>query len=236
MNFDFVKRVIESRNYEIARDVMAQETRRLGADYFAVAQLPRPHSSVNRGIFPRYITNAPQDMLEVYQGSPNSFCKAIELLQEGRDWYFWWTKAGLPTESPNSILMRQFGVKEGVSLVDSGFIYDTALAFFTTSLAPNVFREKMQVHLGRIREEVRVVAPLTHGIEDLMRPPIVPGLTPRIRTIMRLKVDGLTDEEIADQLCVQPDTVKKALRRFRQRLQVNNTVELTHLLTRLNVI
>ena len=75
----------------------------------------------------------------------------------------------------------------------------------------------------RIIEELPLQAPPTvHRVDD-------PSLSARENTILHLVVEGLSNREIAERLCISSKTVSNHMALLKSKLDVSSQAELVHL-------
>jgi DNA-binding NarL/FixJ family response regulator len=75
---------------------------------------------------------------------------------------------------------------------------------------------------GRVLTEFARAEPMPATADE----PEMPTLTARQREVLELAAQGLTNKEIAEQLCVSVETVKSHISQILKRLQVHSRHEL----------
>lgn len=212
-----------------AMNSMAQQ---LGAARFAYTQLPEAYDLLKCGVYPRMLTNYPDHILaEANRESRSPFSYAVRALTFQKPVFF--SDAITPEELYFWKLSISHGLPEGVVIPIKGTT-DAVLVFIfdrpTSKDWVRTYYDSPMVKLGQMIHLAII------GNPSLCSPFVVPGLTPRVKQILRLKVWGYTNEKAAEQLGVKPDTVKKALRRFSDRMGGLSTTELVYHMTKLGML
>lgn len=203
-----------------------------GAERFGYVQLPKPFSLLERGVRPRMLSNYPdhimRDYLRVAKKPFSMIMKAITTRQP-----VFFTDALTPEEVLFQRLGQQSGFQDGVIIP----IRDTEDAVFCFAFRQPINRRWVDERYSRSMATLSMLVHMgIQGRQSLCPEFQVPGFTPRIKQILSLKARGLTNEQVAQILGVKPDTIKKAIRRFSERLGGLSTVELVHHMTKLGMI
>lgn len=208
-------------------------TQKMSASRFAYVRLPTPFNMLLYGVYPRVLTNFPDHIVREYIAyAQNPFSMVVKALETGQPCLF--SDGVLSEEIQFYKDMQNAGFTNGIIFPilndskDSAFLY-----FFNHS----VDKSWIYQHIGRpMSILVELVDMAITGNTELCPQFVVPGLTDRVSVIMRYKAQGLTNQEIADELGVQPDSIKKAIKRFSERLGGLSTIELVYRLTKMGIL
>lgn len=211
---------------------MNRLAQRLGAARFAYVLLPKPFHLLKRGVYPRVLTNFPDHIIQSYMSyAREPFSLVIRAVSLRRPVYF--SDDITPEEVYFRRLSAMAGLPEGVIIPIEG-TDNAALAY---AFSKPISRDWVQAHrYGSIALTGKLVHMAVMGRPELCPPFVVPGLTDRVREILQLKVQGLTNEEVACRLGIKQDTVKKALQRLSSRLKGLSTMEIVYHLGKMDML
>lgn len=211
---------------------LAGLTEQIGADRFAYMQLPIPFDLMNVGVKPRTLTNYPDYILSEYlRSAKRPFNMAVRALTSRKPVFF--SDALAPEEVLFRRISAEYGYRDGVIIP----IADADDAVFCFAFRRPISRDWVEENFER---SMNCLAMLVHmgiqGRKSLCPPFQVPGFTERVREVLALKTKGLTNEEVATALGVKPDTIKKTIRRFSERLGGLSTTELVYHMAKLGML
>lgn len=207
-------------------------TLQLGAARFGYVQLPSPRCLLRNGVVPRLLTNFPDYITQEYlKRAEYPFSQVIRALMMEHPVFF--SDCKRSEEVYFNQLCRQSGFSDGIVFPIQNAQHAAFVYFFDKPVDKSWVSGYLDTPMANIAELVHMaILARPHLCPDFG----IPGLTPRIREVMDLKARGYTNESVAESLGVKPDTIKKTIRRFSDRLGGRSTAELIYHLTKLGMI
>lgn len=203
----------------------------LGASRFGYIEIPHAPDLMRFGVRPRLLTNFPSYLIDNYvEQAKEPFSQVIRAIQEDRPHFS--RDALLVEEEYFWLESKKVGYVDGlicpIPHARAAFCY--AFDRIDYSRWPMAHYES---ELGSIAAKLHWAA-CRHN--SIVPPFTVPGYTQRIRRIFELKANGRTNEEIGRMLKIRPESVKKAIGRFCQRLGGISTYEAIYHLTKMDLL
>jgi DNA-binding CsgD family transcriptional regulator len=203
-----------------------------GAARIAYVQLPMPLSLLQYGVYPRVVTTFPEYIVKEHLRLASSPFNMAELaVTTGKPVFF--DQAESAEELHFVKLLSDAGLSHGIFTP----IPNTESACMVYAFNNNPSRAWMLENFEIEMQDVAVVTHMTVAAKTSVCPAFkVPGFTPRVEQLLRLKIAGYTGEAAARELGIKHDTVKKMLKRASDRLGGVSTTQLIYHLTKLGVL
>jgi len=227
-----LRQIMECKNQGEMLRVLSLIAKDQGAARIGYVQLPTPLSFLQHGVYPRMVINFPEHILKDYLRRAYSPFSMVKLAVVERQPVFF-DQAKSEEELYFVDLMSNAGFDHGVLVP----IPKTESACMVYAFNNNPSRAWMLENFEIEMQDVAVVTHMTISANTEACPAFkVPGFTPRVEQLLRLKIAGYTGEAAARELGVKHDTVKKMLKRSSDRLGGVSTTELIYHLAKLGVL
>ncbi len=226
------ERMVIPRNQAELMRALTPMIQNLGAKRFGYLQVPTCFELINQGVIPKILTNFPEHITRDYFRNAITPLHLAHQVMANRIPAFI-SDSDKPDDVYFNGLLREANLCDGIIFPIQGTDNAVFIYFFECS----VDRSWLDIHRNGPMAQI---AEMTH-IVITARPEMakdfeIPGWTPRAKQVMKNKARGLTNEQIAVELGVKPDTIKKAIRRLSDRLGGLSTAELIYHLTKMGML
>lgn len=211
---------------------LSEFTLSFGVTRFGYFRLPANFDLLNHGVRPRTVNNFPEQLLKEYLDVSRTPFGILRRAIRSRAPL--WISDTLNEEERLFLrLLQGFGYQDGL-VVPIDIESNAVMLYAFDTLDRNLWPEKH--HNTPLHSICRMVNMAATTDTSLSEDFVIPGLTPRVRQMVKLKARGFTYDEIGRQMGIQPDSAKKSLTRLSKRLGGLHTVELVYQLTRMGMI
>jgi DNA-binding CsgD family transcriptional regulator len=206
-------------------------TQEMGCVRFAYVQLPESYELLKAGVLPKMLTNYPEIVTREYlKKAKEPFSFVVRSLRNREAVFF--HDAILSEEVYFLLIGQEVGLIDGVIIPIEG-VKNAAMAYaFESNVTNNWVANYNKSDMVQITKIIDMIIRANHLCDAFD----IPGLTERTRRMLLLKAQGLTNAQVGDKLGVQPDTIKKALKRLGERLGGLSTIEIVYHLATMSII